>query len=103
MWFTYVLDDVSVEINNDEDKKITGCLVGLDTLLELPDTMTSLQIEILNEPDLLRKLEVINWTPAEHFPLYFSRPYIESFINQVPIYFLWRLEPTYSRSTTDTK
>jgi hypothetical protein len=48
--------------------------------------MVSLQIEILNQPELLRKLELINWVPAaEHFNFGFSGQQIESFIGQVTI------------------
>jgi hypothetical protein len=74
-----------VKIKN-EDKRIAAYEIALDTLLKLPKKMASLQIEILNQPELLTKIDIIDWTPAAaHFNLFFSRQYIESFINQVKI------------------
>jgi hypothetical protein len=69
--------------------------IALLALLELPEQMQSLQIEILNRPELLGKLEVVNWTTGVEFGLQFHEGEIAAFINQVTMYFSSILWSTY--------
>jgi hypothetical protein len=72
-------------IRNNEDKNIAAHQIALLALLELPEIIASFQIEILNQPELLAKLEVINWTPAVMFKFGFHESEIAAFANQVTI------------------
>jgi hypothetical protein len=58
---------------------------ALVALLDLPQTLGSLQIEILNQPELLRKLEVIDWTPSVVLQFRLFTGKIDAFLNQVII------------------
>jgi hypothetical protein len=86
--FTFVTGLLPVEVRNNKDKNIAACWIALSALLDLPKRMGDLQIEILNQPELLRKLEVINWTPGAVFKFSFQSSPFEAFLNQVTIKFL---------------
>jgi hypothetical protein len=70
-----------------EDKNTAAHQIALLALLELPERIASesLEIEILNQPELLRKLEVINWTPGIEFKLRFYEIEIDALITQVTV------------------